>query len=54
MNREYVIQGLKFPLGNYYQVTFTLLKHEAFGILLGPVVVGGLIYNAWYGVQNDK
>jgi len=52
MSRDYIIEGFKFPLGNTYEITFTLLRHEAAGILLGPVVVGGLMYNVWYGVQR--
>lgn len=52
MSREYIIEGFKFPLGNTYEITYTLLRHEAAGILLGPVVVGGLMYNVWYGVQK--
>lgn len=52
MNRNYIIEGFKFPLGNTYEITFTLLRHEAAGILLGPVVVGGLMYNVWTGIQQ--
>ncbi|WP_245912286.1 hypothetical protein [Mixta gaviniae] len=52
MSREYIIEGFKFPLGNTYEITYTMLRHEAAGILLGPVVVGGLMYNVWYGVQK--
>nr|WP_154927602.1 hypothetical protein [Pantoea agglomerans] len=52
MRREYIIEGFKFPLGNTYEITYTLLRHEAAGFLLGPVVVGGLMYNVWYGAQK--
>ncbi|GGD26631.1 hypothetical protein ACP26F_02750 [Franconibacter pulveris 1160] len=52
MSAQYIIEGFKFPLGNTYEITFSLLRHEAAGILLGPVVVGGLMYNVWYGVQR--
>ncbi|WP_312042533.1 hypothetical protein [Erwinia sp.] len=52
MRSEYILEGFKFPLGNTYEITYTLLRHEAAGILLGPVVVSGLMYNAWYGVQK--
>lgn len=52
MSTQYIIEGFKFPLGNTYEITFSLLRHEAAGILLGPVVAGGLMYNAWYGVQK--
>lgn len=52
MHREYIVEGFKFPLGNAYEITFSLLRNEAAGFLLGPVVVGGLMYKVWYGVQR--
>lgn len=52
MSREYIIQGFKFPLGNTYEITFSLLRHEAAGMLLGPITVGGIMYSVWYGVQR--
>ncbi|MGK3126860.1 hypothetical protein ACCY16_22360 [Candidatus Pantoea formicae] len=52
MHREYIVEGFKFPLGNNYEITFSYLRNEAAGILLGPVVVGGLVYRVWYGVQR--
>lgn len=51
MSTEYLIQGLKFPIVNTeYQITYSLLRSEAGGILLGPVVVGGIVYNVFYGL----
>lgn len=52
MSAEYIIQGFKFPLGNTYEITFSLLRQEAAGILLGPVSVGGIMYSVWYGAQQ--
>lgn len=52
MRAEYIVQGFKFPLGNTYEISFSLLRHEAAGIFLGPVMVGGIMYSVWYGVQK--
>lgn len=52
MSSEYIIQGFKFPLGNTYEITFSLLRQEAAGILLRPVSVGGIMYSVWYGAQQ--
>lgn len=52
MSAEYIIQGFKFPLGNTYEITFSLLRQEAAGVLLGPVTVGATMYSVWYGVQQ--
>ncbi|WP_458022134.1 hypothetical protein [Kosakonia sp. BK9b] len=53
MSMEYSIQGLKFPIINTeYQITYNLLRAEAAGIFLGPVVVGGLVYNVSYGLMK--
>ncbi|WLI75610.1 hypothetical protein Q5705_13525 [Kosakonia sp. H02] len=49
---RYVLQGFRFPLGNAYQITYTALRHEAAGILLGPVTVSGSMYNVYYGIQQ--
>ena len=52
MSTEYIVKGFNFPLGNTYEISFSLLRHEASGILLGPVIVGGIMYSVWYGVQQ--
>ncbi len=52
MSPRYVIDGFKFPLTNNYEITFTALRHEAAGVLLGPVIVGGAMYNVYYGIQQ--
>lgn len=52
MSPRYVIEGFKFPLANNYEITFTALQHEAAGMLLGPIVAGGVMYNVYYGMQQ--
>lgn len=51
MSSRYIVDGFKFPLATNYEITFTALRHEAAGILLGPVIVGGVMYNVYYGMQ---
>ncbi|EPG2867980.1 hypothetical protein QEG60_004415 [Pluralibacter gergoviae] len=52
MSYKYIVRGFKFPIADNYEITFTALRHEMAGILLGPVVVGGITYNVFYGMQN--
>ncbi len=52
LSPKYIIEGLKFPLGDNYQITYTILRSETTGILLGPVVVSGVMYNVYYGMQK--
>lgn len=52
MSSRFIIDGFKFPLSQNYEITFTALRHEAAGILLGPVTVGGMMYNVYYGTQR--
>ncbi|MDK1235004.1 hypothetical protein [Cronobacter turicensis] len=52
VSSRYIIESLKFPLTNHYQITYAALWHETAGILLGPVVVGGVMYNVYYGMQK--
>lgn len=52
MHRDYIVEGFEFPLVNTYEITFSSLRNEAAGILLGPEVVGGLMYRVWYGAQR--
>ncbi len=45
----------KFPYDKRYQITLALIGHEANGLLLGPVTVGGATYNAYFGLfHGDK
>lgn len=52
MSPRYLIEGFKFPLTNNYEVTFTALRHEAAGMLLGLIMAGGIMYNVYYGMQQ--
>ncbi len=52
-SRESVFQGLIFPLGQHYTITITNLRSEASGILLGPIVAGGMVFQVFYGVSKD-
>ena len=53
MSGEHILKGLKFPLqGTHYQITYAALGMEARGLLLGPVTVGGMLYNVYYGMRD--
>jgi len=52
LSKKYLLEGLMFPLKNEYQITFAALRHEAAGIFMGPIIIGGLTYNVFYGVQR--
>ncbi len=45
-------QGFQFALNENYQLSFGALGHEAKGLLLGPVMAGGMTYNVFYGEQE--
>lgn len=47
------LTGMQFPLNNNYGITLAKMGHEAKGILLGPVVVGGATLNATFGMIRD-
>ena len=51
--RNALLEGMQFPLNGHYGVTIVQMGHEARGVLLGPVTVGGLIYHAYYGMIDD-
>lgn len=46
------IVGYKFPFDGNYTITLTAMRTEAAGIFLGPVTVGGVTYQAYYGVSD--
>lgn len=50
VNKANLIEGFKFPVANGY-ITVAKLQAEAKGLLLGPINVGGQIYNVWYSHQ---
>lgn len=45
-------QGFRFAVDENYQLSFQALGHEANGLLLGPVMAGGMVYNVFYGEQE--
>lgn len=47
-----IVDGLRFPLNDYYEISITLLQHEATGVLLGPITVSGIAYNVYYEVTK--
>lgn len=47
--REGEVAAYRFPFDATYDVTLRRMGGEARGILLGPVVVGGATYQAYYG-----
>lgn len=50
--RDGEIVAYKFPFDQTYEVTLQQMGAEAAGILLGPVVVGGATYHAYYGLKH--
>lgn len=45
---------MKFPLGAKYEITVALLGTEVRGILLGPITVGGMVYNVYEGERTES
>ncbi len=50
VSRANIIKGAHFPV-NYGYVSFAQMGQEARGLLLGPINVGGSVYNVWYSKQ---
>lgn len=46
------VAGYRFPINEIYDITLVQLGAEAKGILLGPVIVGGIYFQAWYGLSR--
>ncbi|MGU9645665.1 hypothetical protein ACV3J6_22060, partial [Salmonella enterica subsp. houtenae serovar 16:z4,z23:-] len=44
-----IVDGLRFPLNNNYELSIVLLRHEATGVLLGPITVSSMVYNVYCG-----
>ena len=53
-DKEHLLSGIKFPIGHHYEITITALRGEARGVLLGPITVGGMIYNVYYGATTAQ
>ena len=50
VSRANIIKGAHFPV-KYGYVSFAQMGQEARGLLLGPINVGGSVYNVWYSKQ---
>jgi hypothetical protein len=42
-----LIEGIKFPIGDDYDITIGAMKGELKQIFLGPITVGGMTYQVW-------
>jgi hypothetical protein len=51
LSAEYILKGLKFPFDGNYEITVTALVTEGKGILIGPITVGGMIYQVYFGAR---
>ena len=48
-----ILEGVKFPVGEESYVTISKMGIEAEGVLLGPVNVGGMIFNAYFSDNEE-
>lgn len=53
LGKEQLLKGIKFPLGTKYEVTIAQLGAEVRGVLLGPITVGGMVYNVFEGDRTE-
>jgi hypothetical protein len=53
LSRGTLLQGLRFPIGPRYNISWALIGTEAKGILLGPVTVEGMVYNVFYDLDDE-
>ena len=53
INLNSLLKGITFPLNGGYTITVTKAGSEAAGILLGPVNVGGMVWNVWM-IQGEN
>jgi hypothetical protein len=51
--RDQILKGLKFPLGTYYELTIMKLGQEAAGIFMGPITVGGMLFNVFESERTE-
>jgi hypothetical protein len=52
LGKEFILKGLKFPLGSHYEITIAQLGAELRGIVMGPIAAGGLTYMVAYGART--
>ena len=53
LGKEFILKGLKFPFDARYEITVAALKTEIKGILIGPITVGGMLYNVYFGANAE-
>jgi hypothetical protein len=56
INWQNFLVGIKFPFGNnggMMYVSGAAMRTEALGVLLGPINLGGMIYNVYYAFKGD-
>jgi hypothetical protein len=51
---EKLLDGMRFPIGKNYQIQLVSLGQEAKGILLGPLTVGEMVFNIYYGLETEQ
>ncbi len=54
LGKEFILKGLKFPLGGHYEITVARLGAELRGIVLGPIIAGGMTYMVVYGLPDKS
>lgn len=54
-SKRVLVEGVRFPIDGRY-TTVAKLGQEVAGVLLGPINVGGMIYNVFHGTDrpNDR
>jgi hypothetical protein len=46
-NINSLIEGIRFPVAQDYEISLALAGKEVRGVLLGPINVGGMVWNVW-------
>jgi hypothetical protein len=52
LGKQFILKGLRFPFDARYEITVAALKTEVKGILIGPITVGSMIYNVYFGAST--
>jgi len=54
VSKSTTLCGLKFPINAHYEITVAQVGAEARGILLGPIVVGGMLLMVHHGLWTER
>jgi hypothetical protein len=54
LGKEYILKGLKFPLGSHYEITVAQLAAELRGVVLGPIAVGAMTYLVAWSMRSEQ